>query len=156
MDKKQELEHKLEQARKDRELATTEANKEIEAIKAQLAEAEKPVKLRHGDYGFEEDGCARLTLSHDFKMVTAGDGCVNPYETHYPNPVLGNIFDDLKAISKSLKEFTLSNGVKIDINEYGHLRITDGDGYIVIHKDDIHSFILNLRCLEAQILLDSK
>jgi hypothetical protein len=52
MDKKQELEHKLEQAKRDKEVTNNVIDCQIETLEAQLAEAKKPVKLRHGDYGY--------------------------------------------------------------------------------------------------------
>ena len=144
MDNKQEILNKLEQAKKDRDLVLAEANKEVDRLAKELAEAEKPVKLRHGDYGFVgTDGILVTDGRNDERQDYNNFGIVGEYLE--AKGVLGNIFDDLKAISKPLEEFEV----------YGRTIKFDGDGDLRIPRmwiapKNIHDFILNLRCLEAK------
>ncbi len=85
----------------------------IANAESKLAALDKPeFKPKHGDYGYSSSpGCkGRIALSCDFKIVTAGTGSVfnvneESNKQYYPSPVLGNIFDDLKAMSEPLEEF---------------------------------------------------
>ena len=157
---KQELEHKLEQARKDRLAADLTFENEIISLEKQLAEAEKP-KPRHLDYGLTKSGkpCA---------IVQSQNGCgkMGPlrnvsesyvYECELTTDVwdidtnLGNLADDLQAL-KPLEEFEMG-GNSVRINSYAEIEIKDvADGaYVVVSKKDFHAFILNLRCIEYKL-----
>ena len=122
---KQELEHKLEQARNDRELATAEANKEVDRLKKLLAEAEKP-KLEHGDFGFDES-IFPSGKPADSRVFLSGHswGCVgNDHCDKTPLKfVFGNIFEILNG---ELTEFELKTiGLKVELDE-DKLIIDDG------------------------------
>ena len=145
---------RLEQAK----LVLKYATDEIERLEAERAEAEKPV-LRHGDYGYGKDNSHRVTLHCDMKTVTAGDGSVNntnavSNERYYPSPVLGNIFDDLKAMAEDLTEFEFAETDRAYqftavSNDYT-VMLTDSGGHIInVDLKDIPAFILNLRKLQA-------
>ena len=160
---KQELEHKLEQARKDRLAADLTFENEIISLEKQLAEAAKP-KPRHLNYGLTKSGkpCA---------IVQSQNGCgkMGPlrnvsesyvYECELTTDVwdidtnLGNLADDLQAL-KPLEEFEMG-GNSVRINSYAEIEIKDvADGaYVVVSKKDFHAFILNLRCIEYKLKLD--
>ena len=86
-------------------------NAEITELESHLAEAEKP-KLKHGDYGHDEDGGDRFvvieqsTLFGSPKAFYANqNGQVDVNESTVSRIRLGNIFDDLKALAEPLKEF---------------------------------------------------
>ncbi len=127
--------------------------KEIAELQAGLAEAEKP-ELRHGDYGYDATSPpGRIVLSLNNKLVTAGNASV--YEKTLkerpdltPSPVLGNIFDDLKALSEPLEEFTM-DGLRGTMDATS-IEISNGDGdkqrfYIALST--VNEFCLNLRHL---------
>lgn len=101
---KQELEHKLEQAQKDRQ----GINDNIQWLKEQLAKAEKP-KRRHGDFGLgtTADKWPRLTLeSFKGEMFSAGKlSCERSGKENqrYPEPIFGNIFDLMKDWGEDFK-----------------------------------------------------
>ena len=155
MSKKSAKQTRLEQVDKDIEALL--ANKaEIEAE----IEAEKKPKLRHGDYGMcvEAGKDRRIVINHEFKLVTAGDGCLHDYEDdrYNPNPVLGNIFDDLEAMQEDVTQFKMENGglcnLSANYTSIGNLLIKQTDGEsIVIHKAQIDTFILKLRQMEATL-----
>ena len=87
---------------------------EAELTQAELAEAEKP-ELRHGDYGMRKTGHGHKRrlfsyTSGELKVTNAPadalpawPGAANDYV------ILGNIFDNLKAVSEPLEgdQFTL-------------------------------------------------
>lgn len=100
--------------------ALDEFIKMVAALEAQLAEAEKP-ELRHGNYGqFADKSALLLTFwnSDENKMQYAykgsEDGEEGIYEADEGEGVwFGNIFDDLKALSEPLYNFTA------DVHPYG-------------------------------------
>jgi len=106
---KREIKHKLEQARMDRDLAHIQANKEIDRLEAQLAEAEKS-KLRHGDFGLNKNGKERITVFHSGEDGGGRDdycsiGIVNDSDI----TIFGNIFDLMKDWGKNFKNVVLEN-----------------------------------------------
>jgi len=147
---KQELEHKLEQARKDRLAADLTFENEIISLEKQLAEAEKP-KLRHGDYGyFFNDGSPRIVINSG--VYDKHNKCGRIEDKHFYN-ILGNIFDELQAL-KPLEEF------EMDVHTYGINR-DKGWAHAPIHiagnnhtLAELSAFILNLRCIEYKLKLD--
>jgi len=152
---KEEIQHKLAQARKDNDLAYAkyvEANNEVNRVVKQLAEPEKP-ELRHGDYGYTDsgnaDGYARIVIKHGNDLMQVGKsnmpigGCKNQMS----NTVLGNIFTDLAEIKP------------IDGFGKGNQRVLIDDGALIIHpyrvkESDIHAFILKLRGMELKMQQD--
>lgn len=88
---------------------------EIEILEKSLADEEKP-ELRHGDYGFA-DGCPRMTAKYDDDVRHYGEtgnhtGAINNLPIKV---VLGNIFDDLKALQEDVTEFEVNcDTVKAD------------------------------------------
>ncbi len=130
----------------------------IAELEAQLAEAEKP-KLRHGDYGLCEKGKELYGFTYYKSINGAGY-----FLTHLTKQVyhgcwpkvdkivfVGGNFADLKARQEPLKddfqfgEGTRGNTVEIDA---GRIIIRpDLAGSVIIDKDDIPTFILNLQRL---------
>ena len=146
--------------------------KDIKATSlAQLAESEKP-KLRHGDYGFDEDGEALLIhkQSSQEHPITSRDkkGCpcgrIMEDGTHSTRRIarLGNIFDDLAAL-KPIKEFEMKdctggNDFKARINcncTDGHVELRAGCGLVTVNDREFHEIILKLRCMELRKIQDA-
>ncbi len=145
---------------------------EIAKVKKAIVADEQKPKLRHGDYGFHpkseftgKDTTGRVVLSCDMKMVTAGNGSVHNVneesnKAYYPDPVLGNIFDDLKAILKPLEKFkidsdTLEDSVEVHVTaDRGGVLLTvkteSSTAFIRIDKGkEFSEFITKLRRMEA-------
>ncbi len=108
MDKK-EIEHRLEQAKKDR----MGINDNICWLKEQLAEAEKP-KLGHGDFGISKRGnfiaIKSKSPDHHHGVEPFYEDCWSDghlYTERNPNDfiVFGNIFDLMKEWGEDLEEF---------------------------------------------------
>ena len=148
---KQELEHKLEQARKDRLAADLTFENEIISLEKQLAEAEKP-KLGHGDYGRDCNGNTALDWIHVGGKTIYRNGKISEVENiYYPRFLrerAGNIFDELAAL-KPLEEFVIQ-GSTIKFESEGCLRIPN----YYIRPENITTFILNLRCMEYKLKLE--
>lgn len=115
---KQEIEHKLEQARKDERAI----NDNIIKLLEQLAEAEKP-KLRHGDFGIEDGKFPTVILQENqfgdlsnLRSIREGHSCSSSNKTrpeyHHSYTIFGNIFDLMKDWGEGLEHFTL------DVNHY--------------------------------------
>lgn len=138
---KEEFEQKLEQLDSmvtELKPMVAQAEKLKDELKAQLAEAEKP---KHGDYGISSSGSARIVLRHESQLVTAGNGSVHPYEVkyYYPNPVLGNIFTDLKAITEPLEKFkTDVHTYQINIRDFPHAPIGMAGNWHTIPEAEEH------------------
>ncbi len=108
---------------KDRKGSLHEAEQGLVVLQAQLAEAEKP-KLRHGDYGVDEDGPFFLWENRHLwtKEYEPGNNkCLSRSLNKKGNDerlkqwateIDGNIFDDLKELSWPLRYF------KADVHEY--------------------------------------
>ena len=113
-DKSDENEIKaLESARKaynadiDRSIALATARISI------LAEEKKP-ELRHGNYGINDNGKKFIILDGviHWEEDSYPDGqriSALPNPTIRPELILGNLFDDLKAMSEPLTEFEIRN-----------------------------------------------
>ena len=128
----------------------------------ELAELEKP-ELKHGDYGIrniDKESCLIMDSRNNEGSLCIrtnddnGGECVMPSKRN--TNVLGNIFDDLKALSEPLEEFVIQSTIdstKIYCGWWGDkrgLRIRQGEKFIVIHKDYLPEFILNLRRMQAK------
>ena len=79
---------------------------EIERLREQLAEAEKP-KLRHGDFGINKANNARIVLFHYGDSDSGKRDDFGPIGIHSNTAIepLGNIFDLLKEWREDLEEF---------------------------------------------------
>jgi hypothetical protein len=150
------------------------ADAEIEALKAKLAEEQKP-KLRHGDYGYDKDGdpclylCAQSKDRGDGPMRRCSSAWLYEYEITGDNfkivTVIGNIFDDLKALQEDVTEFKVGNGEGIGDEADGYFNArfdgrhvwlkVDDDG-LYFEPEDISIIILNLRQMEATLKRRSK
>lgn len=101
-----------------------------------LAELDKP-KIREFDYGIvfvKEGGFDRISsfivIGNEIKFNT---GSHNPIEEYPEGPYyeylrLGNIFDDIKELSKPLKEFTMpytsgTKSIEVSLNEHGDISL---------------------------------
>ena len=145
----------------------------ITNYEADLAEAEKKLTesiraatekpLQHGDYGINNKQSGLIVKEGGFEGIlrTADKDYLFSHETvsenaYTPKLVLGNIFDDLKALSEPLTEFVIQSTIdstKIHCGWWGDkrgLRIRQGEKFIVIHKDYLPEFILNLRRMQAK------
>ena len=83
--------------------------KVVDEAKQRLADLDKP-QLRHGDYGYDEDGDPRITLTEweAGRFTFAGDYSLVKRDLKSELTVkykTGNIFDDLKRNSNDLTEF---------------------------------------------------
>lgn len=139
--KTEEIKYKIEQTRMCRDLVNIEANKEIDRLKAQLAESKKSEseKLGHGDFGIASGG---------EPIIVVGDGkCSHTYDKdkyeHYMRldetngrwckaTKFGNIFDITKDWGEDLEEFSYldlnfkmeGNSLKISIGINRYQTIT--------------------------------
>jgi len=100
-------------------VAIEQSKKAIIDLEAQLAEAEKPkLKLKHGDFGLNEDGDLRLVIEKTNNVLTLAGccslgNCADTLEEMRKNGIiLGNIFDLLKQWSEDLTYF------EFDVHEY--------------------------------------
>ena len=160
---RESLTYKLSQSITDKQKMVDEMDCTIQALRDELAEAEKP-KLRHGDYGYGGDGPACIMIADwDNHVRVCGDvsmghpsKAVRKVETH-----LGNIFDDLAVMQKDLTEFVIKNGchipIRCDMTNHGKIMIRQDknsdckmdDCWVSVHKDHIRDFIRNLRRMYA-------
>ncbi len=128
----------------------------LEGVKKWLdiAEPEEP-KLRHGDYGLSlTDSHPRLYV-YDNGIRWANQSYVEGHDCIPGNPILGNIFDDLKAMQGDVEEFEVTSvnslKVAISIDKVGDVHLSDDEEDIWILGKDIPTLILNLRCMEATL-----
>ena len=150
----EDLQAQRKQASIDKDIALEAVDKmmaEIDRLDKEIADSE--VTLRHGDYGVAEYGDSpRLYVEDEdemkwcssegleYELGSAGSGSL----------ILGNIFDDLKAIQEPLKEFEIENTPYNEIEA----NISSRDIYIYQAENcmvvrDIHTLIQNLRRMEA-------
>lgn len=151
MDKK-EKEQEIEFYQKISKLA----NSSIAKLQSQLAEAEKP-KLRHWDYGYTDDGYARIVMEDREKDHLAQSGHLGMpeggcYNKMSEDNVTGNLADDLKALAEPLEDFEIEEIAKVSISKsMQYLVIEDPNDkqHIDIPIACISTFILNLRRMLA-------
>ncbi len=124
----------------------------IKSLRADLAEAEQP-ELEHLDFGDNGDD-KWIKIFGDIHWIGRyeQEHSGRPDETFVESRQgnLGNIFDELKARAEPLTEFEFKNGVYMAITGVwgnGSLQISDKDGYVVIQKENLPAFILNLQRL---------
>ncbi len=110
---------RLAQAELDLASTTMSLMETINKLKAEIAAAEKP-KLRHGDYGYDVGGkpCAAMRYYDDpgKKLRAVSTTCIHTVDCSehtecVPKTVIGNIFDDLKAMKEDLTEFEIEREV---------------------------------------------
>lgn len=95
----------LEQSIKEHQTAIDKAQKELKDL-------DKPVKLRHGDYGYAKKNGVSIIFVKICGEPRYYTGGVNGLwsnlvaEKEFDTPPLGNIFDDLERNSKDLWDFT--------------------------------------------------
>lgn len=144
------------------DLNAVQANKdklkaEVVELGKKIAEAKKP-ELRDGDYGPDENGQMSIALARgggEFFYYQRGVNSNHP--GYKPVTVLGNIFDDLKALQEDVTEFETVDGsrqneIEVDFTEK-HLRIVDKDagGHLAITIENLPDFILKLRQIQATL-----
>ena len=163
MSKKSAKQTRLEQVDKDIEALL--ANKaEIEAE----IEAEKKPKLRHGDYG-EWYGPNKNSFILDLSEATNNeyyglwrveDGDIGTRIGHSEanfskSTILGNIFDDLRALQEDVTEFEIDAGANQFATKASffpnHVNIADEGGEVAINYRNLSTFILKLRQMEATL-----
>ena len=168
---------KLEQARKDKEVAILAANKEIARLEEQLEKESRP-KLRHGDYGkwlrgeenyflVDKSGSKEMTYllwKESTKLgYTMRNSWKNDYKVFVRNTtnIDGNIFDDLKEMHKPLKEFDVDCsdfcGGSMNVSFNGdkessgvHLSM-EQDGKECFMSVKFNDLIMNLRRMQTTI-----
>ena len=116
---KEELEHKLEQAKTN----SFEINKQVQQLEKQLRDVEKP-KLRHGDFGIDTDdekGCGSFIVMEQSTLFGTPKaffenqmGRINADESMSSDLRLGNIFDLLKEWGEDLEEREVA-GIRISV-----------------------------------------
>ena len=114
-----------------------QANSFIDEYESKLkAQLESETVLNHGDYGL--DGANKPWLA------------TNPIgllKHNLINTRLGNIFDDLKALTEPIEEF---EDLKVSIDADGDWRLVQGGEAVFINPDKIQEFILNLRRMQLK------
>ena len=160
-------EARLEQARRDRQIAIDaarqKADKEIESLLAEI-EAEKEPVLRHGDK-FVSDGTG---YTYIYNSITDRAVCLN-YEASQvganecfsgvPYTFLSNECDDLKAMQEDVTEFVIGGvdeedeGVSVEMDEDRYVTITDhNDGDSVSFTcEELTCFRKKLQAMEATL-----
>ena len=106
-------EARLEQARRDRQIAIDAADKEIESLLAEIEAEKKPV-LRHGDHDGHMvyiDVISHLVdnkkYSYYNNFTALSDGLITNLDGSDMGVIVGNIFDDLKAMQEDVEEFEM-------------------------------------------------
>ena len=129
----------------------------VTGFQAQIAEAEKPVKLENGDYGLNY-GFPRIAINGRMYEIKKGnDDCESWSNERWTRregwEYKGNLADELQAL-KPLEEF------EMDVHTYGINR-DKGWAHAPIHiagnnhtLAELSAFILNLRCIEYKLKLD--
>ena len=137
----------------------TGVSEEVSRRDAEIAEESKP-KLRHGDYGMVR-GFQKLMIRSGGKIESCGSSFMHGEGSMLDDPdavILGNIFDDLKAMREDVDEFEIEGrknhvrSVKVD-KGLNHINIfdPDEDGLSQIAFEDLPDFILKLRQMEATL-----
>jgi hypothetical protein len=141
---------------------TSKLKAEMAEIEAKLEEAKKPV-LRHGDYGFGSnwdkqniDAFIYTKQTTDNKTFYAsGMGQVDTISSKHP--VIGNLFDDLKAMQTEVTE------CEVSCERFGGDKITAticGDKVIIDHVagdetwislEDFDKYVFELRQMQATL-----
>ena len=136
-------------------------------LQAQLAESdEKPKPLEHGVCAVSSVGepfvvIEQTTLSGSPKAFYGDQGgTINADKAIKDFTILiPNIFDDLAAL-KPIKEFEMKDctggndfEARIDCN--GHVELRAGRGLVTVNDREFHEIIINLRCLELQMIQDA-
>lgn len=150
---------------------------ELKTLQAQLAEPAKPV-LRHGDYGQFPEGNWWIVLLRKEKLEVfgglsgAGSSCENHLTYCAKNHKGLNFFADLAAMSEPLEEFDARSDkttgrlrVKLQsVDKYGACQPFDEHDKKILwietecghfSADEFHEISLNLRRMEAKMLLDA-
>ncbi len=127
----------------------------VAKLELDLAEGEKP-ELRHGDYGICKSNrhmCLYVRRKNQMELFGETKGSGYPQDTPLSDHLmLGNIFDDLKELSKPLQWFGVGCGgrrIGCALNSVGDLEIKhvyDGETHFV-GKHRISEFIRNLQRL---------
>ncbi len=162
MDKKQELEHKIDGAKKALVRLENRTEQSVKSIRAnirllekQLAEAEKPVKLRHGDCGIAEAGGMYFvndahpcnnSADRPFGIGTSGGGQQGIDHKSHSFKTYFNAFADLKTISKPFKGWKRTKGnnsFKVVIS--GRFIDFYTDKYCAFDIDEVKDLSLALR-----------
>ena len=139
----------------------------LEKVKREIAEEAKP-KLRHGDYG-EWFGPNKNSFILDLSEATNNeyyglwrveDGDIGTRIGHSEanfskSTILGNIFDDLKALQEDVTEFEIDAGANQFATKASffpnHVNIADEGGEVAINYRNLSTFILKLRQMEATL-----
>ena len=136
------------------------AKKDLEAL-------DKP-ELRHGDYGISSQGVGTIVMGNGTQAIDhRGDGATcdigrrqgGKYATDSNSRLLGNIFDDLAAISEPLEEFETkdSDGLGNELYAGYSCKKTqiffqvNEETHFYMNIDILPDFILNLRRMEATL-----
>ena len=150
-------EAKLEEL-KARQEAT---NKRIAELEQKLAEEKKP-KLRHGDYGFWRWNRS----SHYIIVLNKKDELCYQWEKGLGVKtqrvldntedfvILGNAFDDIKSMQEDVTEFTFtseSDPLLVEVTDIDGIRLSVKGAVIYVYRDEISSFVLKLRQMEATL-----
>ncbi len=130
----------------------------IKSLRAELAEAEKP-KLAFLDIGISDtqkwinlNGHTYWIHGRDKLVMDVPSDCLDESFLVHDHTNVLDVLDDLTAQAEPLTEFKFKNGVYMDIKGvWGNdsLKISDEDGYMVIQKENLPAFILNLQRLLA-------
>jgi len=116
-----------------------------------MIEAEKNPKLRHGDYGYNIHGNSRVRLNG---KTYYEEGEVAGFMEDKLTKIEGNIFDDLKSMQEDVTEFTFtseSDPLLVEVTDIDGIRLSVKGAVIYVYRDEISSFVLKLRQMEATL-----
>ena len=137
--------------------------KDIKATSlAQLAESDEKPKPKHGDYGFDGHKNPRLAAAQEWQEPPDQYNDWSRYKVTENirnnnndfSVILGNIFADLAAL-KPIESFNMRT-LKVEQSSEENIRIEDSfKDVVLVPICDFHDFILNLRCMELQMIQDA-
>ncbi|MCJ7483910.1 MAG: hypothetical protein MUO31_13205 [Thermodesulfovibrionales bacterium] len=125
-------------------------------LQSRLAESEKPKPLEHGDWWL--DGKKVKIFMKEYNNPNRDCVALNDFiitnigSTYQGEPIKGNIFDDLEALGKPIKEFEMECNSASWSGDGKFLHIYENDdacNYILVSRENLSDFILNLRRMEA-------
>ena len=122
-------------------------------LEKQLAEAEE-AKLRPWDYGMNTAEEVWIRLDGDVAVYLQGHFAISHHNDKYFIPQrLGNLIDDIKALSADMTEYKWHNGtydaVRLTLANDGRISMEIGSSVTCVTSEDVESLALALRQIAA-------
>jgi hypothetical protein len=130
---------------------------EMARLKKELAEAKKP-KLKDGDYG-ETGTCRWVRVAGKVYWLDSTQKTPSDLrDSHFLEDISGNLTDDLTALQEDVTEFEIKSEGRLPVK--GELKGSEvwmsqnyekENKHIIIDKDLLDDFILNLQKMQATL-----